>query len=129
MQMRRLKMSHLIWIYTVCKNLLLSPFVVKELNGKNFVYFSDRAENHCSHEIPHGHITWSCGITSNSICEYSCDEGYQKHRNISRVTCSGTWTAFSSGSLLEADELCKHEDIVQSIYEPEKGTTECCCCK
>ena len=31
--MRRLIMSRLIWIYAVCKSLLLSPVAVKELKG------------------------------------------------------------------------------------------------
>ena len=34
-QMRRLIMSRLIWIYAVCKSLLLAPMAVKELNQLN----------------------------------------------------------------------------------------------
>ena len=36
--MRRLIMSRLIWIYAVCKSLLLSPVVVKELRGNKYTF-------------------------------------------------------------------------------------------
>ena len=39
--MRRLMMSRLIWIYTVCKNLLSSPMAVKELIYNMYVFPGD----------------------------------------------------------------------------------------
>ena len=55
--MRRLIMSRLIWIYAVCKSLLLSPVAVKELRRnetENFSIFCRDDKINFINEIPFG---------------------------------------------------------------------------
>ena len=60
----------------------------------------------CTHSIPHGKITWWCGVGDS--CPYSCNEGYLDHEKVSWVRCNsaGKWEDdwFSSG--VTEDELC-----------------------
>ena len=51
--MRRLIMSHLIWIYAVCKSLLLSPMAVKELNAlSDHTWFIDMSDKGGGRQVP-----------------------------------------------------------------------------
>ena len=63
----------------------------------------------CNFTIPHGHIRLSSckGHSEDTMCQYTCDEDYKKHTNVSYVPCNntGTWTS-SSWPHVTVDELC-----------------------
>ena len=63
--MRRLIMSRLIWIYAVCKNLLLSPMAVKELRVLDSSKFILMATSLGTNAVVVMMVY--CFITSNSV--------------------------------------------------------------
>ena len=68
----------------------------------------------CSHDIPHGEVTWWCSAVTGNMCPYSCDKGYEKNPDVSWLSCSssGEWRPLMLVYYISTEDICLRKYIV-----------------